>query len=273
MYMSIINKTFNKHLNYLTPTIDENKNLALSFVKKGNLTQEKYNELLNIDPSPSKKYVGWLAKQYIANPIDMNTLRNTIEEYDVFVKRGTTNIKDINNFKTFDDLQREVNRINDTGEDVSNKELENDYETIIDDNNILVMCPHTHEASRKLGLTIFSYRDCGDGRKDSAWCTTYKAPDHFNNYYYTNNVTFYYILIKNEELYNRLKQEFPSRGNAIKIVALAVLDKTDDVVSDDEELQNAARGYQEHYIDAYDATDSKLSAKEIKKFLSIIGIR
>jgi hypothetical protein len=113
------------------------------------------------------------------------------------------------------------------------------------------MSPHTHEASRKLGLSKFVFRDCEQG-KDSAWCTTYKAPDHFNDYYYTKNVTLYYIRIKSKKLISQLKTAFPKKYKQLEVVALAVLP--------------------DGIIDGYDGLDKQMNAKEIKKFNEIIGI-
>jgi hypothetical protein len=114
------------------------------------------------------------------------------------------------------------------------------------------MSPHTHEASRKLGLSYFAFRDCGDGGKDSSWCTTYKAPNHFNDYYYSNNVTFYYIKVKSKQMIDQLKQSFGKRWERMIVVALAVL--------------------QNDKIDGYDGLDKQITNSDIKKFTDIIGI-
>jgi hypothetical protein len=152
--------------------------------------------------------------------------------------------------------------LNDTGEGLSDADKENDYETIVDNNDILVMCPHTHEASRKLGLSTFKYRDCGDGKKDSSWCTTYKASDHWNDYYLKSKATFYYFLIKSDVLMEKLETEFPfinedtMCGNNMRVVALAVLD--------------------DNRIDGYDGLnkqfDSDTSQTNVDKFRKIVGV-
>jgi hypothetical protein len=234
------------------PLVLENVKQAKQYVEQGKLSQEDFETLVKIDPSKQKKYVGWMAKIWIKDKPDIDDLRNKIEEFNTLLEKGKTKTKDINNFKSFSDLENEVEEINKRGEGISVKELENDYETIIDNSDILIMCPHTHEASRKLGLTKFAFRDCGDGGKDSAWCTTYKAPDHFNDYYYNNNVTFYYIKIKSDKLLEKLKEEFPTKWQQLQIVALAVLKDGD--------------------IDGYDGLDKQMSSSDIKKYRSIIGI-
>lgn len=243
-----------------TKLLTENKQHILENVKQakqyevqGKLTSEELKTLIDIDPTPTRKFVGWMAKQWVNKTVtDIDDLRNTIEEYNVFLNKGKAKTKDINQFKTFKDLYNEVTAINKSGEGISVKDLESDYETIIDNSDLLIMSPHTHEASRKLGLSQFAFRDCEDGGKDSAWCTTYKAPDHFNDYYYTHNVTFYYIKVKSEELINKLKEAFPKRWKRLVVVALAVLE--------------------DGRVDGYDGLDKQMSKKDINTFTNIVGI-
>ena len=256
--------------------LKENKNFILENVKQakqyldqGKLSDEDFKTLVSIDPTPTRKFVGWMAKQWISKTVtDIDDLRNTVEEYNTFLNKGKAKTKDINSFKSFADLKNEVDTINKSGEGVSVKDLESDYETIIDTPDLLVMSPHTHEASRKLGLSHFAFRDCTDkngnttGEKDSAWCTTYKAPDHFNDYYYSHNVTFYYVLVKSPAMIEELQKAFPGnhkknkklkKYKAMMVVALAVL-------SDGK-------------IDGYDGLDDQISAKDIKTFTQITGLK
>jgi len=230
----------------------ENLKLAKQYVDQGKLSKEDLEKLTAADPTPQKKFVGWMAKVWMTEKPDFDDLRNTVEEFNVFLNKGKTKTKDINQFKSFKALHSEVDAINKSGEGVSVKDLENDYDTVIDNSDLLIMSPHTHEASRKLGLSKFAFRDCEEGGKDSAWCTTYKAPDHFNDYYYSNNVTFYYVRVKSQELIQKLKQAFPETYKQLEIVALAVL-------SDGQ-------------IDGYDGLDKQMNKKTIDIYTSIIGI-
>lgn len=231
----------------------ENTKQAKQYVQSGKLSQDELKKLIEIDPTPTRKFVGWMAKQWVlGNVTDIDDLRNTIEEFNTFLEKGKTKTKDLYQVKSFQDLAAEVDQINKSGEGISNKELESDYDTVVDNSDLLIMSPHNHEASRKLGLSHFAFRDCEDGTKDSSWCTTYKAPDHFNDYYYKKNVTFYYIKVKSQQMVAQLKQAFPKRWKNMIVVALAVLDNGK--------------------IDGYDGLDKQISAKDIKTFTNIIGI-
>jgi hypothetical protein len=245
--------TYLKLLKENKSSIVENTKQAKQYVQSGKLSEEDLKDLIRIDPTPTRKFVGWMAKQWtLGNVTDIDTLRNTVEEYNTFLEKGKAKTKDIYQLKSFKDLAAEVNQINKTGEGISVKDLESDYDTIIDNEDLIIIAPHTHEASRKLGLSTFSFRDCGDGSKDSSWCTTYKAPDHFNDYYYTNNVTFYYIKVKSQQMRDQLKEAFPKKWENMVVVALAVLGNGQ--------------------IDGYDGLDKQISKSDIKTFTNIIGI-
>jgi hypothetical protein len=231
----------------------ENLKQAKQYVDSGKLTQDELKTLISIDPTATRKYVGWMAKQWVTRQVtDIDDLRNTIEEFDTFLQRGKTKTKDIYQIKSFKQLQDEVDQLNQSGEDISVADLESDYDTVIDTPDLLIMSPHSHEASRKLGLSHFAFRSCQDGGKDSAWCTTYKAPNHFNDYYYTRNVTFYYIKVRSEQMIEELKKAFPDKWERLVVVALAVLD--------------------DGQVDGYDGLDRQIQPSEIKTFTDIIGI-
>ncbi len=233
--------------------IKENVKQAKQYISSGKLSQDELKKLIKIDPSPTRKYVGWMAKQWILkNVTDIDELRNTVEEYNTFLEKGKAKTKDIYQLKTFDLLKKEVDEINQSGEGISVKDLESDYDVVVDTPELYIASPHTHEASRKLGLSAFAFRDCGDGGKDSSWCTTYKAPDHFNDYYYSNNVTFYYIKVKSPDMMEELNKAFGKKWANMVVVALAVLE--------------------DGQIDGYDGLDRQISKEDIKKYTEIIGI-
>jgi len=238
----------------------ENLKLAKQYADKGELSKEDLKLLINSDPTPQKKFVGWMAKMLIKNNADIDKLRSAVEEFNTLLNKGKTDTKDINDFKTLKDLESELDKINQSGGAVSSSDLENDYEVILDNKDLYIAVPHTHEASRKLGMSKFAYRDCEDsegkstGQKDSAWCTTYKAPDHFNDYYYKDNVTLYYIRIKSEAMMDKIKQSkvFKEPKEKYAVVAFAVLE--------------------DGRIDAYDGLDKRLSPQMIKEYRNIIGL-
>lgn len=244
------------YLQFFPSILNENRKQAKELVVQGKLSPEDFELLVSIDPSPTKKYTGWLAKQWInkeANGIaSKDDLKNKIEEYDAFVTSGKAKTKDIYQFKSFADLKKEVDELNASGVE-SKSELRDDYEIVTDDDKVLIAVPHSHEASRYLGLSKFTYRDCEGGGKDSAWCTTYKAPDHFHNYYYKQGITLYYVRVKDQGTMDDLEAAFPEKEGAMVVVALLV-NKSGKL------------------FDGYDGTDSQLTSKQIATFRKIVQI-
>lgn len=252
-------KTFSEFYNRI---LNESIKNAKLLVQNSKLSQEDLNSIIAVDPTTQKKYVYWIAKQWTEGQInDIDVLRNTIEEWNSFLNKGKTKLKDIYGYKKFADLKAEVDHLNKSGEGLSVKDLESDYEVIRDDNDLLVMVPHTHDASRKLGLSHFAFRDC-EGGKDSAWCTTYKAHNHFNDYYYKNNVTFYYVKVRSERIQSELNKT--GYGNEYFVVALAVLP---------EKLKFRAEAAGVGNIDAYDGNDRQFTGDKLNKYLNIIGLK
>lgn len=242
-----------------TPLLKKNKDYILEnvkqakqYVQNGKLSDDDLKKLIEIDPTPTRKFVGWMAKIWITERPNLGDLAKTVEEYSTFLKKGKTKTKDIYQFKSLKDLHSEVDQISKSGEGVSNKELESDYEVVVDNADLLIMSPHTHEASRKLGLSHFAFRDCEDGGRDSAWCTTHKAPDRFDDYYYKNKATFYYIKVRSQDMIQQLKQAFRRRWKSMVVVALVV--------------------FADGSMDGYDGSNDQILAKDIKTFTDIIGI-
>ena len=252
----------NIYTDFYSYLILENKKQAKELVVQGKLSLADFEQLVSIDPSPTKKYVGWLAQQWINkddNKIKgIDDLRNTIEEYHVFLTGGKAKTKDIYQFKSFADLKSEVEELNAIGTE-SNSELRDDYEIIRDDDKLLIAVPHSHEASRYLGITKFQFRKCKDnegnptGQLDSAWCTTYKAPDHWNDYYFSQGATLYYVRVKDQGTIDDLEAAFPERESAMVVVALLV-----------DKLGNL--------FDGYDGTDERLNRTEIAEYRKIVQI-
>lgn len=235
----------------------ENLKQAKEYLKGGKLTDEELKSLLEIDPTKQKKYVGWMAKKWIEGgkqEADAKQLADYIPTYDKLISTNKIDERDINKFKAIKDLVDKIEVIQSTGQDRTTSSLEKDADVILDNEDLLIMSPHTHEASRKLGLSVFAHRKCKGG-KDSAWCTTYKSPDHFNDYYYDDKVTFYYTKVLSQDIMEKLQQAFPKRYQAMVVIAFAVIPQGKKAL-----------------IDAYDGKDKRLQKKDLSKVIEILGV-
>lgn len=234
-------------------SIVENRQLTKALLQKGEISEELYKKIEDADPTPQKKYMFWMAKQLLSNDtLNIDMLRNTIEEFDLFVKRGRIREKkDVNAYKTFDELKKVVDEINERGAK-SNKEMERDFEIIEDTEDMYIVVPHSHDASRKLGLSEFAYRKRDQGGDcDSAWCTTFKTDSHFLDYYYNQNITFYYVKIRSEKKKEELKKAFGKGWEDKSMCAFVV--------------------HPDGEIEAYDAMDHRMSDQEVKKVRRVMG--
>ena len=186
-------------------------------------------------------------KLNVEDRIEFNSLMNALNAQDIKYHDLKKQIKN-GSLKTIEDLKK-LKTISKTD---TKKSLESDYETIIDNSDLLIMVPHTHEASRKLGLSYFTFRDCKDGEKDSAWCTTFKSPDHWNSYYNIGFLTLYYVKIKSPEMIKKLKKVFPKNWKNMIVVALTISEKNE--------------------IKGWDGLDKEMSSNNVKAFTNLIGI-
>lgn len=253
----------------------ESKKQAKIYLDQGKITPEDFNRILGIDPSDTKKYVGWLSKIYISGEeTDFDNLRNTIEEFDTFIKSGSIKKEqsDISGYKSFEQLKNVVDELNKSGSGISAGRLEGDFDVLVDNENLRIVAPYTHEASRKLGLTPmekggFAFRECEGGGKDSQWCTTHPDSRHFHKYFFKDRVDLFYILIKGSKLQQQLKSAGFSPEHFVVALTRGSVDTTGKAL-----VVKNSQG-QPVFWDNYDGYDKRLSPNELQKWMSIVGVK
>lgn len=128
------------------------------------------------------KYADWVLKQYFKSDSDIGSLGDvnyTLIKFEKF--RKNLEKKDINQYQNFGELESVIekygsNRKNTIGDTESVK--------IIDNEDIIIVRPLTHQSSCKYGA----------GTK---WCTTHKNDSYFKDY--TSKGNLYYIHLKDFE--------------------------------------------------------------------------
>jgi len=208
------------------------------------ITADQVNMIKNIDPTPTKKYTNWMCNVWLNEKVDLDTLRNYVEEFFTTAEKNRIENKDIYSYPNFESLKNEVDKLNER-ETASLKDLENKYDIIRDDDTVFIAVPYTHEASRKLGFTYFQGNK--GNSSECAWCTTYKNSSHFNSYYYDSKVTFYYVKLKDLTLLKLLPTTYDFRNVAIVV-------------------------HSSGKIEAYDNKDSLINITSLNKFRNVIGI-
>lgn len=149
----------------------------------GNVDAVTFGMLKDLDPTPTFKYIDKIVKFYINESPSIKELGDLISKYHMLLSRNQVKTRDINAFKTLDQLRSEVS---DSGSRYEVKERSKDVDVVYEDRNFLVVIPRTHEASCKYGA----------GTK---WCTTAEHPVHWEKYTYEKK-TLYYILDKNKPM-------------------------------------------------------------------------
>ncbi len=164
------------------------------YIKKGLLSTTDIEFLATIDPSRTQKYLHFIIKAYLAGA-NLDRLRSRISEYDTLLIGNQLDRKDINSFKTFDQLDDYVEQHNNIK---SGKEQKRDAkkqaEIILDNEDLFIVCPKSHAASQLFGA-------------GSRWCITMAASAHWCRYYLEHLVTFYFIQVRSDAIKSRLEED------------------------------------------------------------------
>lgn len=254
--------------------VNENKVQLKQMLQAKKINQEEYNQILQSDNTPTKKYVGWVGRNFLKTkepnaPYDWDQLRNAVTEFITMVNSGTIAGDDTNleKYPSYEALQQRVDQANDAKVEAKEKEFsdiiaEGDVEVYLNNENALVVAPLNHTASRKLGLSEFAHRVRPSGEEDCAWCVTFKNDDHWKDYFDNQLVTFYFAKPKNKQKLKELQQAFPNRN----VQSLAVL--VDIAPGTDPESDNPDGVIRE----GFDADDKRMSKAETEKYLKILGV-
>ncbi len=246
----------------------ESKQELKGMLAKGTITQDEFNQILSSDNSPSKKYVGWIGRQYLRTkepnaPFDWDSLRNAATEFIALVNNNRIQGEDSNiqKYSNYEALQKKVDEVNQQAAAAgpTRKQAEQDMEVDFNNKDALVVSPLSHEAARKLGMSEFAHRiNPETGQKDCAWCITFKNPTHWDDYTDNQLITFYLAKPKTQEKLQELQKAFPKRN----VQSLAILVS---LVGDPDKEQGKITS-------GFDANDKQMSAAEVKKYLDILGV-
>ena len=248
-----------------THILSEGLRSASTFVKNGSISSDSFNKLVSIDPTPKKKYIHWIVKNWVEQtqndpkigPSDevIMELSDLIKNYHNLSERNKIEKKDINQIRNFEELTAIVQ----SGKDVKSKSDKiNNYEVIIDNDDMLIVVPYDHAAARMLGMKYFNFRymthrkNPTEDDKDCAWCIAFKNDDHFNDYYHTDELTFYMIRLKSEELIEKVRAHYNVNTQEYDGIIIGV-------------YPNGSRI-------GYTGLDNSMDDIDIKMYLKIIGV-
>ena len=164
------------------------------YTKKGLLSKTDIEFLATIDPSRTQKYLSFIIKSYLAGT-NLDMLRNRITEYDTLLNRNQVDKKDINGFRTFaqlDDYVEHHNNIKSGKEQKRNAKKQ--AEIILDNADLFIVCPKSSSASKLFGAS-------------TKWCVSAENSAHFENYYFLQLVTFYFIQVRSDAIKAQLEED------------------------------------------------------------------
>lgn len=148
-----------------------------------NIPQDEFNEIVSSDPTwnsdkPNKmgKYGKWLLSLYMSKRLKLEDLYKAKTYLSYFVKyNNVIDNKDINTYKSLNDLYSVVSNFIENPDQATSKQdairkLKEGAEKVYEDNEWLVIIPHTEEASCYYG-------------KGTQWCTAADKSSNMFDYY------------------------------------------------------------------------------------------
>lgn len=175
--------------------------------KWSHVNDEVFNQLVDADPSPTKKYAEWMLKTHIDGGYNVNQIIPVVQKFDQINGRITHELvrkgvdafeseigmdipvsdidvifrspKDINSYKGLGILTAIINQVE--SKKTKKEEKLQGAEKIYEDENFLVILPKTKEGSCHYG-------------SGTRWCVAARDSNQFDNY--SRRGTLYYIIFK-----------------------------------------------------------------------------
>jgi hypothetical protein len=190
-----------------------------SYIKKGLISESDIEFLATLDPSSTQKYLPFIVKSYVAGA-NLDQIRNRVSEYAALLNKNQLDRKDINSFKTFSQFDQYVQQYNNIKSARQEKrEAKEQAEIIIDNENLFLICPHSHSATCLYGA-------------GSKWCITMDNAVHFERYYYGELVTFFIIQVRSDAIKAQLEEDLWKLAVAVyRDGRIAVYDAADHQVA------------------------------------------
>lgn len=216
-------KLFEQWIRTELNNIDESISMAKKrFIDKNIITNNEFNFALQFDKSSSGKYIEKILELYVksgnieidrenSNFDHLISIGQTVIEFDELVKKEKIAKKDISAYKTLEEIE---DSIKDAYKIITQKESkdlsEGNFDIVVDNDDLLVVVPLDHEASKKWG-------------DDTKWCTTSSKSSFWISYVYDRGITLYYIWIKNREMILNYDDSLNEREiNSLSKIAVAV---------------------------------------------------
>ena len=158
-----------------------------SYLDTDKINQSSFDALVNIDPTPQKKYIEWMVKTFVngkLHHLDVNKY-GIIKDFNSLVDKNVIKNKDINSYENIEKVYDEVKKHEDvkTKGDIERAVKKEGTKVVFENDKVLVVIPLTRESSCFYG-------------KGTKWCTSGDVYNYFNDYFYNKGVNLYYVIPK-----------------------------------------------------------------------------
>ena len=82
--------------------------LRKQYVDSGKIGAEVFAHFEQADPTKTKKYLGWMLKQFVTGDYSMQPIATVINSFHEYTEKDKIDNKDINSYKTVEDVQAAV---------------------------------------------------------------------------------------------------------------------------------------------------------------------
>lgn len=163
---------------------DLQKKYVLNGSEHGTLLLKAFNEFVAADPSPTKKYLEWMIKQFLVHEFNSMDITSTIEYFHRNIQRFQK--KDINAYKTLKELEDTVKEI----ESKKSQKISGSGKAkkLYEDENFLLVRPDDKQAVQSYGA-------------NTRWCITMKNASYYEDYT-SQNIVFYFMIDKKADKEN-----------------------------------------------------------------------
>ena len=79
-----------------------------NYLETNKISQQEFEDIKNADPTEQKKYMDWIAKMYTTEKTPIDELKDLVGEFHEAAEKNKIENKDINQYKSFDDLDTAV---------------------------------------------------------------------------------------------------------------------------------------------------------------------
>ncbi len=182
--MKAIKKEIEQHTKEFGESVVEGRqqDLKIKYVDSGQIPEKIFAKFVEGDPTGNKKYLAWMLKQYAADPNRPEHMVDVIQMF--YSELGTIDQKDINAYKSVEELDKIVNAAVSTKSKSQHKQetKKEGAKLVYDKDGVKVYEITTHEAAK-----IY-----GSGTK---WCLTDKTSStQWQNYFTHKGANIYFVI-------------------------------------------------------------------------------